>query len=109
MQKILVILMLLICSGSYCKSNSTFLYGRADSISISIDDVRKLNDKMIELDISKQKLKVYEELDRNNKSEINVLKDEIQSLNKSKKRYKKISKYSLILNGGFTLLIILLI
>lgn len=87
-------LLMLSCSNGYCQSDSST--GGLDSIYISIDDVKKLNIKLLDYECVKEELVLYKELYNNDEIIIQELNEKYNLYVKKNKTIKTIGAYSVL-------------
>lgn len=102
--------------GGYCQSNAIPSTGVPDSLTISIDVVKNINKKLIDLEYSKEEIKLYKEIIENNSIVISDLEMKISDLeninNALEQQYTKEKNKKYFWFGGSccsTLIAILLI
>lgn len=69
-----------ICFGGYCQDNANPSTGVPDSLTISIDVVKDINKKLIDLQYSKEEIKLYKEIVENNTFVISELEMKVSDL-----------------------------
>lgn len=103
-----IILSLLSYSNGYSQDSSST--GGIDSISISVDDVRKLNEKLIDYEYLKQEIKIYKDITYSQENQISILKEYNNDLtNKYNKEHKKANIFKEVSCGLGFLVIFLII
>lgn len=66
--------------GGYCQSDAISSTGVNDSLTISIDVVKEINKRLIDLQYSKEEIKLYKEIIENNEYIINDLEIKVSDL-----------------------------
>lgn len=66
--------------GGYCQSDASPSTGVPDSLTISIDIVKDINKKLIDLEYSKEEIKLYKEIHINNRLIIDSLEMKVSDL-----------------------------
>lgn len=90
--------------GGYCQSNAISSTGVPDSLTISIDVVKDINKKLIDLQYSKEEIKLYKKIISNHESIISDLEckvSDIENINSAlEKQYAKEKMWKHFWFGG---------